>query len=372
MLNILTIIGARPQFIKSASLSLEFKNHPDINEVVVHTGQHFDQNMSKIFFEQMLIPIPKYNLNINSLSHGAMTGRMIEEIEKLLIIENPNFVLVYGDTNSTLAGAIAAKKLQIKVIHVEAGLRSYNMNMPEEVNRVLTDRISDVLFCPSAQSIKNLELEGFNNYDCNIFNSGDVMKDGAIFYEKYADERTSILEGLNIMPNNYYLCTIHREENMKNLNKFLEIISGLNNLSEKYKIILPIHPRTNTILKKFEINDNIKIIDPTGYLDMIYLIKNARIVITDSGGLQKEAYFFGTFCITLRKETEWVELVEQGYNELVGSNAEKIKKAVKKFENKSFNKDLKLYGDGNACKKIVKNLREMLKKNEGAIFKRFN
>lgn len=354
MLKILTIIGARPQIIKASALSREFNNYKNIKEVIVHTGQHFSDNMSRVFFKEMKIPSPKYNLNINSLNHGAMTGRMIEEIEKILIIESPKYVLVYGDTNSTLAGSIAAKKLNFELIHVEAGLRSYNMSMPEEINRILTDRISDILFCPTKQAIENLNNEGFSHFKCKIHNVGDVMLDNMLYFEKYAEKKSTILKKLNIKSKNYYLCTIHREENIKNIANMSKIIHGLNELSKKYMIILPGHPRTKKILSRFKMSENIKIIEPVSYLNMIQLIKNARLIITDSGGLQKESYFFNTFCVTLRNETEWVELVDNGYNILVGYDAEKLEKAVKKLENLSFNRTVKLYGSGDSCKKIVK------------------
>tara|TARA_B100001059_G_scaffold236765_1_gene290051 strand:+ start:3863 stop:4951 length:1089 start_codon:yes stop_codon:yes gene_type:complete len=357
-MKIVTVVGARPQFVKAAALSREFKKHTNIEEVILHTGQHFDKNMSDVFFDEMQIPHPKYNLNINSLSHGAMTGRMLEEIENILILEKPNYLLVYGDTNSTLAGALAAKKLQIQVVHVEAGLRSFNLVMPEEVNRILTDRISDLLFCPTSTAIENLAKEGFSNFDSSIFNVGDVMQDAAMFYEKNAELNSDILKCKNIKKNEYYLCTLHRAENTNNMQKLESIIKGLNNLSSKYQIILPIHPRTKQLLNQFNLNENIKIIAPVGYFDMIQLIKNSRIVITDSGGLQKEAYFFNKFCVTTRNQTEWIELVNHGYNKIVGSDHQKIIDSVKYFESQTFHKELELYGGGFATQAIVSNIIE--------------
>ena len=355
-MKIVTIVGARPQFVKAAALSREFIKHTNIEEVILHTGQHFDTNMSDVFFEEMQIPHPKYNLNINSLSHGAMTGRMLEEIENILILEKPDYLLVYGDTNSTLAGALAAKKLHIQVIHVEAGLRSLNMAMPEEINRILTDRISNVLFCPTSTAVENLEKEGFSNFDCSIFNVGDVMQDAALFYEKQAEQNSDILNNLLVKKYQYYLCTLHRAENTNNKYRLESIIKGLNNLPSKYHVILPIHPRTKKLLNKFKLKENIKIITPVGYFDMIQLIKNSRLVITDSGGLQKEAYFFNKFCITTRNQTEWIELVNHGYNKIVGADSKKIIDSVKYFETRTFYKEIELYGGGNATQKIVKKL----------------
>lgn len=355
-MKIVTIVGARPQFVKAAALSREFKNHSNIEEVILHTGQHFDKNMSDVFFEEMQIPKPKYNLNINSLSHGAMTGRMLEEIENILLVEKPDYLLVYGDTNSTLAGALAAKKLHIQVVHVEAGLRSFNMAMPEEINRILTDRISDVLFCPTTTAIENLEKEGFSNFDSSVFNVGDVMQDAAFFFEKQADQNSDILNHTHIKKYDYYLCTLHRAENTNNMERLESIIKGLNNLPSKYHIVLPIHPRTKQLLNKFKLNKNIKIIAPVGYFDMIQLIKNSRLVITDSGGLQKEAYFFNKFCITTRDQTEWIELVSHGYNKIVGANSKKIIDSVEYFESRTFHKETELYGGGFATQAIVLNL----------------
>ena len=355
-MKIVTIVGARPQFVKAAALSREFTKYTNIEEVILHTGQHFDKNMSDIFFEEMQIPQPKYNLNINSLSHGAMTGRMLDEIENILILEKPDYILVYGDTNSTLAGALAAKKLHIHVVHVEAGLRSFNMAMPEEVNRILTDRISDLLFCPTSTAIENLEKEGFSNFNSSIFNVGDVMQDAALFYEKKADQNSEILKDSLIKKNEYYLCTLHRAENTNNMERLASIIKGLNNLTPKYHIVLPVHPRTKQLLSKFKLNKNIKIIAPVGYFDMIQLIKNSRLVITDSGGLQKEAYFFNKFCITTRDQTEWIELVTHGYNKIVGADSKKIIETVKYFESIPFKKEIELYGAGLAAKSITLNM----------------
>ena len=349
-MKIITVIGARPQFIKAGALSREFLRHVDIEEIIVHTGQHFDENMSDVFFGQMSIPKPKYNLAINGLGHGAMTGQMLEKIEKVLIQETPDWVLVYGDTNSTIAGALAAKKLHIKVAHVEAGLRSFNMSMPEEINRILTDRISDLLLCPTDTAVDNLNKEGYKNLDISILKSGDVMQDAAMFYSK--KEQAPNFK----IPEEFILSTIHRAENTDNDKRLSSILSGLNFIAKSIPVILPLHPRTKNIIKKgnFDMN-NLTIVDPVGYLEMVYLLQRSKIVMTDSGGLQKEAFFFKKPCITLRDETEWVELVKGGFNTLVGANEKLIKNA---FKNQSYNIDfnVNLYGKGGACKNIVEKL----------------
>lgn len=354
--KVLTIVGARPQFIKAAAVSREL-NKAGIQEKIVHTGQHFDDNMSKIFFDEMDIPKPDYNLNIHSLSHGAMTGRMIEEIEKILIQETPDFLIVYGDTNSTLAGALAAQKLHIPIAHVEAGLRSFNLRMPEETNRILTDRISSLLFCPTDHAVENLKKEGFENFPCSIIRSGDVMQDAALYYEKKADEKSSIIEDLELRDQKYILCTIHRQENTDDPERLKGIITALNELSKEYKIILPIHPRTRNILKNLAIQLQFEPISPVGYFDMIQLIKNSEFVMTDSGGLQKEAFFFKKFCITMRDETEWVELVDKGFNVVVGADKDKILLEAKNIIHRSANFDVDLYGNGKASLNIVKELK---------------
>ena len=267
-MKIITIIGARPQFVKAAALSRELSKHESIEEIIVHTGQHFDANMSEVFFEEMEIPKPKFNLAINSLSHGAMTGRMLEKIESLLLQEKPDLLLVYGDTNSTLAGALAAKKLHIKVAHVEAGLRSFNMQMPEEINRILTDRISDYLFCPTQSAMDNLEKEGFVNIDCKIMRTGDVMQDAALYYAEKSAEKSTISEELNL--DKFILTTFHRAENTDNREKLNSIVNSLNHIHEKIcPIVVPLHPRTKSKLEQFGLELKVKLIDPVGYFDMI-------------------------------------------------------------------------------------------------------
>ena len=296
-MKLITIIGARPQFIKAAAVSREISKHKDINEIIIHTGQHFDANMSEIFFEQMQISKPDYNLEINSLTHGAMTGRMIERIEKVLLKEKPDWVLVYGDTNSTIAGSLAAKKLHIKVAHIEAGLRSFNRNMPEEINRILTDKISDILFCPTNTAVQNLQNEGIGkNSLSNIVKCGDVMQDAAIFYSELAQKPE-----LNL-PKQFILATIHRAENTDEPKRLTSIFNALSVISNEIPIILPLHPRTKKIISNSQLktnNSQLIFIDPVGYLEMIYLLQNCSLVMTDSGGLQKEAFFFEKPCVTL-------------------------------------------------------------------------
>lgn len=353
-MKILTILGARPQFIKAGSVSREIAKHKEIEEVIVHTGQHYDANMSDIFFDEMQIPKPNYFLGIGGKSHGAMIGQMMEKIEEVAVREKPDWVMVYGDTNSTLAGSIVASKLHIKLAHIEAGLRSFNMKMPEEVNRILTDRVSTILFCPTDTAIQNLKNEGYENFDCKIVKSGDVMQDGAIFYKNLA-----VKPNIEIK-NNFILCTIHRAENTDDENRLKNILEALERIAKEKQIILPLHPRTKKILETLKLNiKNLTIIDPIGYLEMVWLIDNCDFVMTDSGGLQKEAYFFEKQCITLRNETEWIELVECGANTLVGADREKILEAYK--NNSKFNKknsSLSLYGTGKASENIIKELLE--------------
>lgn len=348
-MKIVTILGARPQFIKAGSVSREISKHSAIEEVIVHTGQHYDTNMSDIFFDEMKIPKPDYNLDINGLNHGAMTGQMLEKIEEVLIKEKPNWVMVYGDTNSTLAGSLAASKLHIKVAHIEAGLRSFNMNMPEEINRILTDRVSNILFCPTQTAIDNLNNEGFSGFNCKIVKSGDVMQDGALFYKSLAKR-----PDINI-DENYVLSTIHRAENTDDIDRLRSIIYALNNINEDKQVIVPLHPRTKKIIKEHNISAEFTVIEPIGYLEMVWLIDHCDLVMTDSGGLQKEAFFFNKPCITLRDETEWVELIENHFNVLAGSNKQKILDLYKNFKFAD-NFNLDLYGNGTASYSIIQEL----------------
>ncbi len=359
-MKILTVIGARPQFIKAAALSREIAKHDNIEEVIVHTGQHFDANMSDVFFTEMEIPKPNYNLEINSLGHGAMTGRMLEGIEEILLKEKPNVLLVYGDTNSTIAGALAAKKLHIKVAHVEAGLRSFNMLMPEEVNRILTDRISDFLFCPTQEAVNNLELEGYKNIDCEIVLSGDVMQDAATFYATKSKEKSSVVKENGL--NNFILATLHRAENTDDGDRLKNIVDALNEIHNTIcPIVLPIHPRTKSKLNAIDKKLDVKIIDPVGYFDMIELIRNSEMVMTDSGGLQKEAFFFGKNCVTMRDQTEWVELVKANVNIIVGADKHKIVNGAQEMISKQSDFSNHLYGNGKACAHIISSLKSNLK-----------
>ena len=331
----------------------KLKNGKSIVEVIIHTGQHYDVNMSDVFFEEMKIPKPNYFLGIGGKSHGAMTGQMIEKIEEILIIEKPDWVMVYGDTNSTLAGAIAASKLKIKIAHIEAGLRSFNMQMPEEVNRILTDRVSSLLFCPTKLAVDNLTKEGFDAWKTNakVILSGDVMQDGAIFYKDFAQKPIDI----NIS-DDFVLCTIHRAENTDDTTKLNNIVSALNEIAKEKQVILPLHPRTKSILEQGSYDvSNLTIIDPVGYLNMVWLIEHCSLVMTDSGGLQKEAFFFTKPCITMRDETEWVELVDNGFNVIVGADKEKILNAYVEYIFQT-NYNIDLYGSGKASKTIVEEM----------------
>lgn len=353
MKKIVTIIGARPQFIKAAMVSKALSE--EIEEIIVHTGQHYDKNMSDIFFEQLEIPKPKYNLGIGSGSHGKQTGEMLIKIEEVLLKEKPDYVMVYGDTNSTLAGALAASKLLIPVIHIEAGLRSYNMNMPEEQNRVLTDHISSVLICPTKTAVENLKKEGIID---NVYLTGDVMCDSVIYYSNLAEKKIN-LSNIDLVPifdkkevKEWYLATIHRQENTmddKNLTKILEVFEKLDK-----KVIFPIHPRIKKMI--YGLNEknkykNIYFVEPVDYLTMLYLTKNAYKVVTDSGGLQKECYILNTPCITIRDQTEWVETLNNGYNIL---SKPEVNELYEKIINAKIidNNKMHYYGDGNASKKI--------------------
>jgi UDP-GlcNAc3NAcA epimerase len=352
MRKIVTIVGARPQFIKASALSRAFREI-GIHEVLVHTGQHFDDNMADIFFRQMEIPVPDYNLGVHSLSHGAMTGRMLEEIEKILLIEKPSAVVVYGDTNSTLAGALAAVKGYIPVAHVEAGLRSFNLQMPEEINRILTDRISSFLFCPTEKAVENLKLEGFDYFPAKVFNTGDVMYDVALHYGKISPLKSRIIHDLKLADNPFILATLHRQENTDSFERLNEICQALNTLSQEPQIVLPLHPRTRKILANSNIRLEFNPIDPVGYFDMIELLKNCSFVLTDSGGVQKESFFFKKHCLVARDETEWTELVDLGYNFLVGADKNKILAAGQLVTglNKSFLETP--YGSGDASMNIA-------------------
>ncbi len=355
-MKIITIIGARPQFIKAAVVSRAMRLRSDeIRELIVHTGQHFDSNMSGIFFEELDIPKPDFQLGVGGGSHGQNTGRMLEKIEEVVLQEKPDYVLVYGDTDSTLAGTLAAVKLHIPVAHVEAGLRSFNRKMPEEINRILTDHASDVLFTPTSTAVKNLSNEGIES--SKIKQVGDVMYDAALYYGTKTDQNNSLLKDLRIESKKYALLTLHRAENVDDEERMSSILKGLDNY--KNPIIWPLHPRTKKMLESFRIviPENIKIVEPIGYLDMILLEKNAALIATDSGGVQKEAYFHKVPCITMRDQTEWVELVEQGANIITGANTNAISTALEKASNVDpaiF--DAPLYGNGTTGLEIVDTL----------------
>lgn len=345
-LKIVTILGARPQFIKAAVVSSVFSEY--FEEILVHTGQHYDPNMSDVFFEELTIPKPKYNLDIGSGSHGAMTGAMLAKIEQVLETEKPDFVMVYGDTNSTLAGALAASKMLIPVIHVEAGLRSFNKTMPEEQNRILTDHISKLLFAPTQTAVKNLQQEGISK---GVHLVGDVMYDGILHFREIARQKSTILTALGLSEKEYMLCTVHRAENTNDPERLKSIVSGLNTVREK--IVLPLHPRTQKYLQTYRIQlaEHIQVIDPLGYLDMVMLESAAKKIVTDSGGIQKEAFFLGVPCITLREETEWVETVENGWNVLVGADEQRIVGAIAAFNPVEERSDY--FGKGNAAVEIA-------------------
>ncbi|GAB5477329.1 MAG: UDP-N-acetylglucosamine 2-epimerase (non-hydrolyzing) [Marinobacter nauticus] len=352
MLRILTIIGARPQFIKASVVSRAIKQTGGIEEIMLHTGQHFDANMSDIFFNQLGIPKPDIQLDIHGGSHGEMTGRMLAEIEQALLEHKPDRVLVYGDTNSTLAGALAAAKLHIPVAHVEAGLRSFNMRMPEEVNRILTDQISDLLFCPTTTAVKNLETEGFGHKPVKVMQVGDVMQDAALLFAEKA-----VAPAGGDFPEKFILATLHRAENTDNPERLANIVRALNQVhQDEAPVVLPLHPRTRKLISHQGLKLNVKLIEPVGYFEMVWLLDHCQLVLTDSGGVQKEAFFFGKPCVTMRDQTEWVELVDAGANELVGADQQKIVEAAARNVGRSVEDADQLYGGGEASQRIVDEL----------------
>lgn len=355
-MKIITILGARPQFIKAAAVSNLFRQHFD--ELLVHTGQHYDANMSDVFFEELGIPKPAYQLTVGGATHGTMTGAMLSSIEEILLKEKPDYVMVYGDTNSTLAGALAASKLLIPVIHVEAGLRSFNKAMPEEQNRILTDHISDLLFVPTQTAIDNLTNEGITK---GVHNVGDVMYDGILHFTAIAKEKSTILEDLSLLEEQFLLCTIHRAENTNDPKRLKSICDALT--ASGQTIILPLHPRTQKYIADYDIHlgENVKVIEPVGYLDMVRLESACKKIVTDSGGVQKEAFFLGKPCITMRDETEWVETVNNGWNVIVGADASKIVDAILNFNPTSERKDY--FGKGNAAALMIEAIRTHSEKN---------
>lgn len=348
------MVGARPQFVKAAVTSRIIRSTDGISEVLVHTGQHYDENMSKIFFEDMDIPMPSHQLHVNGMTHGKMTGRMMEGLEELMMAEKPDVVLVYGDTNSTLAGSLTASKLHIPIAHVEAGIRSFNWKMPEEVNRVLTDRMSKWLFCPTETAISNLKREGFDALDNSVINVGDIMYDAMLYYR---NQLTSDKLSVSNLPERFALCTLHRQENVHHIDRLTDLIEGLNFIHNNIiPIVLPLHPSTANRVKQAGLKIDFQAIEPVGYFDMIHMLDKCEIVVTDSGGLQKEAYFFNKFCITMRDETEWVELVDNGLNSIVGADKALLIKTVESKLKETLPKVDPLYGKGNAGEIIVNNL----------------
>lgn len=353
-MKIITIIGARPQFIKAATISRIISARAGIEEIIIHTGQHYDANMSEIFFTELEIPEPHYNLGIGGQLHGQMTGRQLEAIEKVLIDEKADLVLVYGDTNSTLAGALAAVKLKIPVVHVEAGLRSFNKEMPEELNRVLTDHMAELLFAPTQTAVDNLTDEGLQG--AKVTMSGDVMLDAALFYAKKAEDKKALLDEIGVKSKSYVLVTIHRAENTDDEYRLKWIVEQIIKVSKKIQLVLPLHPRTRKMLANHGLLESVEesalVIAPVGYLEMVLLEKYARIIVTDSGGVQKEAYFHNVPCITLRNETEWIELINNGSNRLCQFSEDNLLNMIF-IEHDKIKTDQSIYGKGNAAEIIV-------------------
>lgn len=367
-MKIVTVIGARPQIIKAAALSRAIREHfsKEVQEVIVHTGQHYDENMSQVFFDELGIPQPDYNLGVGSASHGVQTARMIEGIESILLKEKPDCLVLYGDTNSTLAGAIAASKIHIPIVHIEAGLRSFNKSMPEEINRICCDHCSTLLFSPTATGYKNLVNE---NITAGIYHCGDVMYDNSKYFANIADKKSQILDKEGLRGVDYVLCTIHRDSNTDQPERLNAIFKALLKISESKKIVLPLHPRTSkllntnlekTLFDQITDNPNIKILPPASFLDMIVLERHAQMVITDSGGVQKEAFFFQKPCLILRTETEWKEIVECGAAVITDADEKKIVESFNYFVENPPHNYPDIFGDGNAavfiCKEMLENL----------------
>ncbi|HBN21785.1 MAG TPA: UDP-N-acetylglucosamine 2-epimerase (non-hydrolyzing) [Holosporales bacterium] len=340
--RIVTIVGARPQFVKAATLSRLFQNSSILEEVLIHTGQHHDSNMSDIFFQELNIPKPSYFLDIQGGNHGKMTGRMLEAIEEVLLKEKPDAVLVYGDTNSTLAGSLAASKLHVPVIHIEAGLRSFNRSMPEEINRVLTDHVSDILLCPTKTAVSNLQNEGITK---GVYHVGDVMYDATLFAIDSLEKRLDISEKFKWLPNDFSLLTVHRADSTDSIESFQKIMRFVHDFAKnnKTEIIFPVHPRTQKLIKNasYEFPKSIHSIDILSYFETHFLLRKAKHVLTDSGGLQKEAYFHRVPCVTLRSETEWVETIDAGWNRLWTEPYYREQKEITD------------YGSGNSAEKII-------------------
>lgn len=358
-MRVATVVGARPQFIKAAVVSRILRDCPGVGEIIIHTGQHYDEKMSEVFFDELAIPRPDYNLDAGSGSHGAQTARMLEGIERLLIELDPDLTVVYGDTNSTLAGVLAAAKLHIPVAHVEAGLRSFNRRMPEEINRIVSDHVADVLFAPTDAAVANLRREGIDN--SKIVKAGDVMYDATVFYASRAAERSTIVRDLGLTVQPYVLATVHRAENTDDRRRLFAILDGLRRFTEHAHVVVPLHPRTRNVVaadaELAEISRNLTMIDPVGYLDMIALEKSAALIATDSGGVQKEAFFHRVPCVTLRDETEWVELLHLGWNRLCSpTSAGAVYEALRAAYGTMGDRQAKPYDDPAAARRIVQRL----------------
>jgi UDP-N-acetylglucosamine 2-epimerase len=352
--KIVTVVGARPQFIKAAVVSKAIAKHAALDERLVHTGQHYDERMSQVFFDELDIPRPAHNLHVGSASHGKQTGEMLCKLEALLLEERPGMVLVYGDTNSTLAGALAAAKLNIPVAHVEAGLRSYNRQMPEEINRVLTDHASRLLFCPTTVAVENLAAEGIRD---GVHFVGDVMYDASIYFGKVADRLSNPLASLGLTPHEYMLMTCHRAENTDNPRRLRAIMNAASTLAEQQPVLFPIHPRTKNRLRQLDsvLNSKLRLVEPLSYLEMLAVERSASLILTDSGGVQKEALFFGVPCVTMRDDTEWCESVDIGVNVLAGADEDRIlaAAAAQLRRRRSSPDPTSYYGDGTASERIV-------------------
>ena len=367
-MKLVTIIGARPQIIKAAALSRAIRNHykDQIQEIIVHTGQHYDDNMSQVFFDELQIPRPDYNLHVGSASHGVQTARMTEGIEDILIKEQPDFIVLYGDTNSTLAGAVAAAKIHVPIVHIEAGLRSFNKAMPEEINRIVCDHCSTLLFTPTKAGLENLKREGFpmDNEgpftidNPKVYHCGDIMYDNSLHFADIAETKTDIINRLNHSGKPFVLATIHRDSNTDHPERLSAIFKAIIRLSEECRIVLPLHPRTSKLLKtnldeelqkQVFNNANISLIPPVSFLEMIALERHARLVMTDSGGVQKESYFFKKPCIILRPETEWVEIVQTGNAILADADESRIRQAWQHFKDNPPTSFPEIFGDGHAA-----------------------
>lgn len=356
-MKLVSIVGARPQFIKAAALSRALRGRAGVKELLVHTGQHYDHNLSDVFFRELELPEPDYHLGVGSGPHGAQTGKMLAAVEEVLCRERPDRVIVYGDTNSTLAGALAAAKLGIPVAHVEAGLRAFNRRIPEEINRVVTDHLADLLFAPTQAAVENLRREGIAADRIHLV--GDIMYDVALFYGAKAEGESRVLERLGLNPGDYVLATVHRAGNTDDAVRLRAIFEGLAEVARECRVILPLHPRTRAALEREGLRQRpaagLELLEPVGYLDMVMLERHARLIVTDSGGVQKEAFFHGVPCVTLREETEWVELVELGWNRLVPpQSALAVAEGIRAALNAPPGRPARPYGDGRSARRMAR------------------